>query len=199
MNRNLRRKYQSKLLFNENSNAISSNFIIKTNFHQSASKYFELSNNNLTIKKTITHTEWFGAMCEHKLENGKVNEFSIKIDFSERFFIYIGFTTTNTILNGDDHGYNEAKSSWMCNLSNGKFKNGGVSDLYFYENSDQNHLSPGTIYTICIDTKNDVIFLKRNCSEIGSKLKLQISSKQKNDLIPCVDLLEENDQVSIII
>jgi len=85
----------------------------------------------------------------------------------------------------------------MCNIANGKFKNGGVCDLYF---CDATILNPqkDVVFTICIDLKNDLIFMKRNGIEIGEKLKLQINSSQKKDLIPCLDVLEQNDQVSIV-
>ena len=179
------------------SNSIT-NYLSKSSFSNLNIKYFELTNNCQTIKKTYPSTEWIGAICKEKCENGKVNEFSIRIDLTERSYIYIGFATTkNELFVGGDLGYNEAKFSWMCNLANGKFKNGGVNDLFFCDTSVMDS-KPEVVFTICIDLKNDLIYLKRNGEDIGSRLKLQISNTQKNELSPCIDILEQNDQISIV-
>ncbi len=160
-------------------------------------KYFEFSKERLTVKKTFPSTEWTGAICKEIIDHGKNNEFSIMVESSERFFICIGYTTVDTEFDGDDLGFNEMKSSWMCNIANGKFKNGGVSDLYF---CDASQLNPqvGVVFTICIDIQNDLIYLKKNNEEIGSKLKLQINNIQKKKLCPCIDILEQNDKITIV-
>jgi len=158
---------------------------------------FEFSNNNKTVKMISTSGyDWFGFMCKEKVPvNCKKYEFTIRIDKINTYAdIMIGFCVGNTY---GDKGFRNTNSSWMCFLNNGLFFNTGDRDYYF---GKANVIKPkdGDLISICIELDTNIIYLKRNKQIVSNNLKMKMNDVQKMNLVPCIDMTDVGDQITIM-
>ena len=158
---------------------------------------FEFSNNNKSVKMiTTSGYNWNGLICQEKVpRNSKTYEFTIRIDNINTYAdIMIGFCVINT--NGDN-GFRNTNTSWMCFLNNGLFFNAGDRDQFFAKSII---IKPKDmdIFSLCIELDTSLIYLKKNNQKISASLKMKINDLQKSMLIPCIDMADAGDKITIL-
>ena len=121
-------------------------------------------------------------------------EFSYKINNSDNCNFFIGVCEEETDLS---NGASNTNTSWMCYMLDGRFINSGDQKAKF---SDKWERPDDRIFTICIDTSTDEMYIK--CQDNQSflyshKLKMNILDSQKNKLVGCVDIKKVGDSISV--
>ena len=157
--------------------------------------YFELSNNNRTIKKLDSN--WRGGYCRDRIIfDNTIKEFSIYIDHTYNCDIKLGFAlhgfSNHTTLHYNTHG------SWFIYLFNGLYYYGGSCQNAFFIEGKYTPPKNGDTVSFCIDTYNNVFFLKLNGEIWSDKVMFHMDEDQKNRLYPSVDMCTENDQISLV-
>ena len=86
----------------------------------------------------------------------------------------------------------------MCNIHSGKFCNGGKYKDYFWNNKLIKPIT-GDIVSICFDTNEMQLYMKINGKTQSKHFTMFINDTQKNNLYPCLDMYNINDQIQLII
>ena len=171
------------------------------NVKKVTTKDYQFFNENKTIRKMRENS--VGIYCMDKVKIESIQEFSLKIDTinsdmredTSVISIVFGFTVLGTCQLDSFHNN---KSSWMCCLNTGGFYNAGDIEYYFMEKNKWIKPTVGEIFSICFDTENDEVFIKKNGVIISPSLKMLINKKQKKNLYPCVDILTPGITVTIV-
>lgn len=157
---------------------------------------YSITNNCKTITKIKGEShQKMGFACLIKVPYSEIVEFSFNVEKSNDKTLFIGFMEEGTNL---DNGASATSTSWLCYLNDGRFLNaGGKGKENFYDNVFTKPENDNFIITLCIDTSDDLMYLKYNGVESNKKLKMNIEESQKNRLIPCVDIRKVGDKITI--
>lgn len=166
-------------------------------FKKGLEQYFKFTNSFKTVQKISDDEKRFGVRCRSVYFNEVKPSltFSINIEHTENAQIFFGFTLKNTSFNG---GFYNKKTSFMLNLRNGRLHNrskrqyirGGMKKKGPAKNDDR--------YTAILDFKNQTISFLLDGESFGGAKQINISEEEYAKLVPCVDLQQKSDKITII-